>query len=240
MQKIEIQSGVIRPIECAKEGWELIKSDYWILFAIWLVGGLIGGVSFFIVAGAMTCGTFYCYLRKIDGNPVKFDDLWKGMQWFWPGLIVTIVIVVPMLVVYVVIYIPIVLSAVMGSKLSQDELMGLLIGAFAVDFILIAIMICIHTLLIFSFPLIVDRNLGALRAMTTSARAVFKNMGGVVGLFLVNFGLALAGELALCIGIYFVIPIIIAANVVAFRKVFPATTAAWVNPPPPNPFQNLS
>lgn len=240
MQKIEIQSGVIRPIECAKEGWELIKSDYWMLFAIWLVGGLIGGITFFIAAGAMTCGTFYCYLRKIDGNPVKFEDLWKGMQWFLPGLIVTIIIVVPMLIVYVVIYVPFILAAVMGSKLSQDEMMGMLFGAFAVDFMLIVIMVCIHTLLIFSFPLIVDRNLGAVRAMTTSARAVFKNMGGVVGLFLVNFGLALAGELALCVGIYFVIPIIIATNVVAFRKVFPALNASRFDPPPPNAFQGLS
>jgi uncharacterized membrane protein len=38
----------------------------------------------------------------------------------------------------------------------------------------------------------------------------------------VNFGLALLGELALCIGIYLVIPLMIAGNVVAFRKVFPA------------------
>ena len=221
MQNPEFNSGVIKPIECAKEGFELIKSDYWLLFAIWLVGGLLGAISLFIAAGAMTCGTFYCYLRKIDGEPVKFDDLFKGMQWFLPGLIVMLIILLPMLTVYVVIYVPIVLAAVMGSKLSQDEMMGLLIGAFAVDLVLIVIMICIHTLLIFSFPLIVDRNLGAVKAMTTSARAVFKNMGGVVGLFLVNFVLALVGQLALCIGIYFVIPIIIAANVVAYRKVFP-------------------
>ncbi len=221
MQKPEFNTRVIRPIECAKEGFELIKSDYWLLFAIWLVGGVLGAVSLFIAAGAMTCGTFYCYLRKIDGEPVKFDDLFKGMQWFLPGLIVMLIVIVPMLTVYVVIYVPIVLSAVMGSKLSQNEMMGLLIGAFAVDLVLIVVMVCIHTLLIFSFPLIVDRNLGAVKAMTTSARAVFKNMGGVVGLFLVNFVLALVGELALCIGIYFVIPIIIAANVVAYRKVFP-------------------
>ncbi len=221
MQNREFNSGVIKPIECAKEGFELIKSDYWLLFAIWLVGGVLGAISLFIAAGAMTCGTFYCYLRKVDGEPIKFDDLFKGMQWFLPGLIVMLIILVPMLTVYVVIYVPIVLAAIMGSKLSQDEMMGLLIGAFAVDLVLIVIMVCIHTLIIFSFPLIVDRNLGAVKAMTTSARAVFKNLGGVVGLFLVNFVLALVGQLALCIGIYFVIPIIIAANVVAYRKVFP-------------------
>ncbi|CAN5285417.1 hypothetical protein BH20ACI2_BH20ACI2_12600 [soil metagenome] len=95
MREEGFRRGVVKPIECVKEGLELIKSDYWLLFAIWLVSGVIGSVSLLIAAGAMTCGTFYCYLRKIDGQPVSFDDLWKGMQWFLPGLIVFVVIVVP-------------------------------------------------------------------------------------------------------------------------------------------------
>ncbi len=236
MQEAEFRRGVIKPIECVKEGFEAIKSDYWLLLAIWLVGGVIGSVSLLIAAGAMTCGTFYCYLRKIDGQPVKFDDLWKGMQWFLPGLIVVVIFVAPMIVVYAVIYIPIVLSAVMGSHLSQDELIGLIIGALIVDLVLIVVMVCIHTLLIFAFPLIVDRNLGAFRAMMTSAKAVFGNLGGVAGLFCVNIGLALAGQLAFCVGIYFVIPVIIAGNVVAYRKVFPKEDRQMFEPPPPTAY----
>lgn len=222
MQNIEIRTGVIKPIECVKEGFALIKSEYWLLFAIWLVGGMIGSISLLIAAGAMTCGTFYCFLKKIDGKPISFDDLFKGMQWFLPGLIVMAIIAVPMILVFGILYFPIIMSAVMGSKLSQDELMTMFLGAIAVDLVVTVIMVCIHTLLIFSFPLIVDRGLGAFSAMGTSAKAVLKNLGGVTGLFVVNFGLALAGELAFCIGIYLVIPIIIAANVVAYRKIFPA------------------
>lgn len=222
MQNIEIRTGVIKPIECVKEGFALIKSEYWLLFAIWLVGGLIGSMTFLIAAGAMTCGTFYCFLRKIDGKPVSFDDLWKGMQWFLPGLIVMAIIAVPMVVVFGVMYFPIILSAVMGSKLSQDELMTMIVGAIAVDLVFAVIMVCIHTLLIFSVPLIVDRNLGAFKAIGTSAKAVLKNLGGITGLFVVNFGLVLAGYLAFCVGVYLVIPVVIAANVVAYRKIFPA------------------
>lgn len=240
MQELEIRSGVINPIDCAKEGFELIKSDYWLLLAIWLVGGMIGGVTMLIAAGAMTCGTFYCYLRKIDGHPVKFEDLWKGMQHFLPGLIVMLLIAIPMIAVYVLIYVPIVMSAVMGSKLSQDELLALLVGAALIDLLVIVVMICVHTLLIFAFPLIVDRGLGAFAAMKLSARAVLKNMGGVLGLLMVNFALVLVGELALCIGIYFVIPIIIAANVVAYRKIFPNMATPVNFPPPPPVFQGGS
>ncbi|MBK7705181.1 MAG: hypothetical protein IPJ30_05230 [Acidobacteria bacterium] len=49
--------------------------------------------------------------------------------------------------------------------------------------------------------------------------------------------LSLAGMLAFCVGIYFVIPIIIAGNVLAYRKVFPAPGSTNV-PPAPNAFQD--
>jgi uncharacterized membrane protein len=221
----DFQTGVIKPIECVKEGFELIKSDYWILFAATLVAGLIGAFTLYILMGAMACGMFYMYLRKIDGVTVTFDDLWKGFGWWLPGFVVMLFIVVPMIVVYGIIYIPFIMAAVMGPNLSSDELIGMLIGVMSVDLIFVIIMVCFHTLLMFSFPLIVDRDLSAVKAMTTSARAVLKNIGGVAGLIVVNFGLALVGELALCVGIYFVIPILIAGNVVAYRKVFPRTVS---------------
>ncbi len=75
MYNPEFQTGVIRPVECFKEGWELIKSDYWILFAISLVGAMIGGFSLYILLGAMICGIYYCFLQKIDTGNVSFDDL---------------------------------------------------------------------------------------------------------------------------------------------------------------------
>lgn len=239
MNGTEFRTGVISPVECVKEGFELIKPDFWLLLAITFVGGIIGGVTLYILLGAMACGMFYAYLKRIDGHSISFDDLWKGFGWWLPGLVVTAFIVIPIMIVYGVIYVPIIMSAAMGSKLSQDELMGVLLGALAVDLVLVVIMVCFHTLLMFSFPLIVDRNLGAIKAMTTSARAVLKNLGGVVGLILVNMGLMILGYLALCIGVYFVIPIMIAGNVVAYRRVFPSLQNQNFGPPPPNEYRGL-
>lgn len=238
MQDIEIRSGVISPVAVVKEAWELIKSDYWLLFAIWLVGGLITSLSFMIVGGAMMCGIFYAYLKKIDGHSVSFDDLWKGMPFFLPGLLVVAFIAVPMIAVYALIYIPFILAGVMGPRLSETELMQLIAGALVVDFFVIVIMVCIHTLIIFAFPLMVDKGLGPVKAMTTSARAVFKNLGGIGGLIVVNFVLCLLGYIALCVGIYFVIPVIVASTVVAYRKIFPGRLPADISstPPPPSAY----
>lgn len=222
MQNTDFRTGVINPVECVKEGFELIKSDYWLLFAISLVGALIGGFTLYILFGAMICGIFYAFLKKIDGQPISFDDLWKGMNWFTPGLVVTIFIVAPLIVFYIGIYASAIAAIVIGGQMGEAGLMGALIGVGLLDLVFLIAMVCFHTLLIFSYPLIVDRGLSGIAAIKTSARGVWNNLGGVAGLIAVNFGLAIVGYMALCVGLYFVIPIMIAGNVVAYRRVFPS------------------
>lgn len=235
----EFQTGVIKPIECFREGWELIKSDYWTFFVVSLLGGLIGGVSMYILLGAMMCGIYYCFLRRIDGYPVSFDDLWKGFDYLLPGLLVTILIAVPMFVIFGIVYAPLILAAIMGSHLSPDELAGLFFGAIALDIVLAFVVTCFHTLLLFAFPLIVDRNLSAGRAIVTSAKAVWGNLSGVVGLIAVGIVLSLFGIITCGIGMYFVMPILMAGFAAAYRKVFPAAKGENFNPPPPNFYQGF-
>ena len=233
----EFKTGVIRPVECYKEGWELIKDQYWLLFGITLVGALIGGATLYILFGGMVCGIFYCYFQKFDGRQIKFEDLFKGFNYILPGFIVVLFIVVPMLIVYGGIYFPFIAAIVMGSKLSSGEFTALLTGSLIFDFIFVVLMVCLHTLLMFSFPLIVDRNLSGFQAMKLSAKAVWRNLSGVAGLWAVGFCINLVGLLLFCFGIYFTIPILIAGNIVAYRKVFPRLDAQSFNPPPPDAFQ---
>ncbi|MFN6963320.1 MAG: hypothetical protein ACK4S4_06085 [Pyrinomonadaceae bacterium] len=235
----EFNTDAIEPIGCAKEAWAVIRPDYWLAFAITLVGMLVGGVTMYILLGAMMCGIFYALLRKMDGGELALDDVWKGLEFFWPGLVVTLVIVVPMVLVCALIYVPIALAIVTGPRLSEDELIAMIVGAAVVDLIVIVVMVCLHTLLIFSFPLIVDRRLGAVRSITTSARAVLKNLGGVVGLILVNMGLTFAGLLLCGVGVYLAMPLMLATNVVAYRKVFPRLDTGSDLPPPPNAYRGL-
>ena len=245
MQDLEFNAGAIKPIECVKEAWELVKTDYWMLFAISLVGGLIGGASMYVLIGAMVCGIFYTYLKKIDGGgKASLDDLWVGMKYFVPSLLVTIAFVVPMVVwivvLFVTIYLPLIATAMMGNNPDPSVILGSFAAGLVVDIIVAIIMTIIHSLIIFAFPLIVDRNLSSWDAMKLSARAAMKNMGGIAGLIGVNFCLVLAGYLALCIGLYLMIPIITATSVIAYRKVFPALAKQSSDPPPPAAFQGLS
>jgi hypothetical protein len=238
MTNTQFRTGVIKPVECVKEGFELIKRDYWLLFAIALVGGLISGFTMYILAGAMICGIFISYLKAIDGKPVVFDDLWKGMNFFGPGLVVILIIIVPAFAYYLFVYITLIAAMFGGAAAGEAGLVGALIVVGLIDLVVLIAMVSFHTLLTFSFPLMVDRNLGPIDAMKTSARAVWQNLGGVAGLVVVNFALMFVGYLALCVGMYFVIPIMIAGNVVAYRRVFPSLEMrANMNPPPPDSYK---
>lgn len=237
MTNTEFRTGVISPVECVKEGFELIKKDYWLLFAIGFVGGLIGGVTMYVLAGAMICGIMLCYLKAVDGKSVVFDDLWKGMNYFGPGLVVILIIIVPAFAYYIFVYITFLAAIIGGGQGGEAGMVGALIVFGIIDLIVLIAMVCFHTLLTFSFPLIVDRNLGAIDAMKTSARAVWANLSGVAGMVVVNFALMFVGYLALCIGLYFVIPIMIAGNVVAYRRVFPSLEMRPnAYPPPPSSY----
>lgn len=244
MQQLEFNAGAIKPIECVKEAWELIKPQYWILFAISLLGALIGGVTMYVLIGAMICGIFNSYLKVIDGGTAVIDDLWAGMKFFWPSLPVTLAIVVPMVlwivILFVTIYAPILAAAILGNNAEPNIILGTFGVGLVIDMVIGVVMTIVHSLLIFAFPLIVDRNLGSWDAMKLSARASMKNVGGIAGLIGVNFVLAIIGELAFCVGIYLMIPIVTATSVVAYRKVFPALAKTNFDPPPPATFQGLS
>ncbi len=224
--EVEFTTGQIRPLECFKEAWELLKPNYWILFAISLVGIMIGGATLYILLGAMVCGIMYCYLKALEGVEPKFEDLFRGFRYWKAGLLITALVVLPTFAVIGVVYTPILLATFSGARMSQDELMAMLAGTFAVELVLSVVMVCLHTLLMFAFPLVVDKNLSGWQAIKLSARAVLKNLTGVAGIMVLGFCIALAGWLVFCIGLYFAIPIVLAGNLVAFRKVFPVRSAA--------------
>ena len=51
--EFSFNASAIKPVECLKEAWNLIKDDYWLLFAISLVGAMVAGVTVYVLLGAM-------------------------------------------------------------------------------------------------------------------------------------------------------------------------------------------
>ncbi len=244
MTNTDFKVGVIKPIECFKEGWELIKDRYWLFFGITIVGMLIAGlIPLALGMGAMYCGIYYAMLKQMDRKPVEFSDLFKGFNWFLPGLIATLVIIVPMIVFMIITY-----GSMFGILFSMMDQRGqiqpaaifTLYGVLIVEGVVFGIiMSCIHAFIMFTFPLIADRNLSGLDALKLSARAGWANLSGVVGLILVQFGIGFVGYLACGVGLYFVFPVMFAGVLVAYRRVFPSLTSNDFGvPPAPNSYPN--
>ncbi len=235
----EFNVGAIRPVECYKEAWEMIKDQYWMVFAVVLVGLIIGSTVWLVLLGPMMCGINLCLLDKEAGLPVSFDRLFKGFNFFLPGFLLALIIMVPMVIMIVLVYIPMVALAFAAPSMNEAELMAFIAGVVVVELIFAVIMVMIHTLVIFSYPLVVDRGLSAMESVKLSARAVWHNLSGVAGLFGVGFLVVLAGYMVFCVGVYLTIPLVFAATVTAYRKVFPRLHQQYTGPPPPNFYSNL-
>lgn len=240
MQQTEFLTGEIRPIECFREGWEAIRPNYWLIFIITVIGVVIGGVSIYILLGAMISGIYLCYFRALDGKDVSVEHLFHGFRFFWPSLLITVLMVGPFIAVIGLVYAPLLYAAMMGVRLTEEELFSMLSGVLVLDLIVAVVMVCLHTLIMFSYPLIVDRGLSGWRSVITSARAVWGNLKGVTGLWAASFAAGIIGYLALCVGVYFVIPLILAANVAAYRKVFPRLSESEDRPPAPDRYEGLA
>jgi hypothetical protein len=223
----EFRSGVIRPVECLKEGYALIKDQYWLFLGITVVGLIIGGAVPVILVGPMMCGIHLCLLQRMRGGKVEFADLFKGFDYFGQSLIVALIQFVPILVVLVPSYIIFFALSMMMAATSQQRggdpgaALGIMFGMLVLFLIVMVVVVLIQAFFIFMFPLIVDKKLSGMDAFKTGLNAAKANFGGVIGLTLLNYVLTFVGVLCCYVGALAVIPVTMASYAVAYRKVFP-------------------
>src|SRR5262245_28718006 len=125
-EQSDFRVGVIKPMECIKEAWALIKDEYWLCFGLTIVALLLGcGVPIGLM-GPMMVGLFLCLLEKHDRRPFEFGLLFKGFDHFVAGLIVTALKMIPLVIIMVPFYI-IMLGTMMatmprgGNPSPEDE-----------------------------------------------------------------------------------------------------------------------
>ena len=184
MQPDSFNVGTIKPVECMKEGWEMIKPNYWLFFGITIVGMLIAGVFPLLLIGPMLCGIYYCLLRKYDGaGNVEFGDLFKGFDYFLPSFILSLILAGIGFVVGIVIFTPTFgfMFALMDKRGRLDDDYVLPFMAFTCVMALVfgIVIACVHALLIFAHLLVVDRKLGGGDALLRrNGRALIWPQGG--------------------------------------------------------------
>jgi uncharacterized membrane protein len=236
----DFNTGVVAPFDCLKEGWALIKDQYWLFLGITLVGILIGGAVPIVLLGPMMVGIFLCLFKKQERQPVEFGTLFKGFDYFVQGLIVAVIKVVPIVILMVPFYIvmfTVMMTTMSRDHASQEEARTMVFTLFGLEMVfalvLMIVGILIEIFLMFAFPLVADRKLSGLEAVKLSLKAGKANFGGILGLLLLNAGLGIVGVLCCIVGVYFYLPVAFASYAVAYRRVFPEIPQSLAAPPPP-------
>jgi uncharacterized membrane protein len=237
---VEFRRGVISPMECIKEGWALIKDEYWLFFGISIVGILIGMAFQIILMGPMVIGVFLCLQQRQRNQPVEFGTLFKGFELFVQGLVVTVLKFIPSLVLLVPYYMFLIamMMTMQSRQIKSPEDANLVMRSlFGVEmvFALVMVIVSILTEIFFmlAYPMVADKRISALDAVKLSFRAAKANLGGILGLMLLNGIFGFLGFLCCIVGFFFYLPVAFASHAVAYRRIFPDTGTSFPSPPPP-------
>lgn len=237
---VEFRRGVISPLECIKEGWALIKDQYWLFFGISIVGMLVGGAFAIVLMGPMMVGVFLCLQQRQRNQPVEFGTVFKGFELFVQGLVVTVLKFIPMLVLLVPYYIFLfgVMMTMQHRQInSHEDASQLMFSMFGFELVFAAIMVAVSMVteifFMLAYPLVADKRISGLDAVKLSFRAARANLGGIVGLILLNGLFTFLGILCCIVGMYFYLPIAFASHAVAYRRIFPDMGTNFPAPPPP-------
>ncbi len=244
MTNTEFYSGAISAGDCVSNGWNLVKLNYGMYLGIALIALILSGcipcISLFL-SGPIIGGVYYVVLRAMHGEPVDFGMMFKGFDKFVPLMVIGLIAAVPEIIGQVLRLTVNVgrIGLIRGGSQSGESALagGFLILVGLIGFVVVICAIAWRILLFFAIPLAMERDLGPVDAIKLSARAATSNIGGLIVLFLFEGVIALLGFIALCIGIFFVIPVLYAANAFAYRQVFPLIEQQFnMSPPPPTDY----
>lgn len=242
---IYFKRNAVEPVKCLKEGWNLVKDQYWLFVGMCLVGMLIGGaVPLGILLGPMMCGIYYTFFQTRRGRPIEFGNLFKGFDYFGQSLIATLIHVVPIVIIvvpaYIAFYVGFILTMLQQQQ-SGEPNPGLLFGFLGV-FMIFWLVVIVAIILVsigftFVYPLIVDRGFSGIDSVKLSFRAAMANFWRLLGLTLLTALLGFVGVLLCFVGILLVYPIAFAALAVAYEQVFGLGEPISNLPPPPPSFK---
>lgn len=254
MNQQEFYRSSISPGDCISNGWTLISQNFGIFFGMstlaFFIVFFISCIPFLgvfinaVLTGPIYVGIYYTLLKRMRGEQIDFGMLFFGFQRFLPAMVVSLFVTLPYIILqFAQLFVNVAnvaagLSNEGGRNDSLSAIQGILAGMsvalFFLIFFVIIVALVVNILMFFALPLIADRDIGPGEVIKLSAKAAAGNLGGIILLLILEFFVLIAGVLALCIGILFVLPIVYAANAFAFRQVFPHTDAPN-NFAPPSP-----
>ena len=252
MNPVQYVSGAISPGDCIGGAWTLVTRKLGMYIGLGLVVMLlIGCIPFlnWILFGPLMGGFYYLVLRDMRDEPADFGMLFKGFEKFLPLMLAGLIQIAPSILATIVQYT--VDAARLFGGMSQGSgdanfyqagvgdsvFAGITAGVLILVGVLSLIGVVWSVALTFAVPLIMEHELSVGDALVTSLKAAASNPGGLIVLIILEALVAILGLLAICVGLLVAIPVIYAANVFAYRQVFPYVERTFnMAPPPPTEY----
>lgn len=246
MNPVQYLSGAINPGDCISNAWTLVTRNFWLYIGVALVTMLLIGCIPFVgslLFGPVLGGFYYLVLRDMRDEPVDFGMMFKGFEKFLPLMLAGLIQAAPSIIATVLQYTVDIARIVGGGSRGGDfyqpgadtVFAGISVGILVIVIILSLVGIVWSVALSFAVPLIMEHDLGVADALLTSAKAALSNAGGLIVLIILEVLVVILGMIALCIGIFVAVPVVYAANVFAYRMVFPYFDRPNINTAPPPP-----
>ncbi len=238
----EFKRNAVDPIECLRAGWDLVRPQYWVFVGMSAVGLIIGSVvPFGILLGPMMCGIYLALFQSRRSQPIEFNLLFKGFDFFGDSIVATLLHMIPILVVFVPSYIAfyvgmLVMMPQPGSDANPSAFLAFLGIVMVFWIVLIVVLIILSVGFTFAYPLIVDRKMTGLNAVKLSFKAARANFWRLLGLMLLSGALNFIGVLLCYVGVFFVLPVNFAAIAMSYEQVFGLSEFQPNVPPPPPTF----
>ena len=248
MTNLNFNRGAIDASGCIGKAWELVQRRLGMYIGVglvaWLMISCIPCANLFLF-GPVMGGFAYLVLRDLQNEPVEFGMLFKGFEKFMPLMVIGLIQIAPTIVFQIIQYAIDftrlgLISTGRNTDLYQSQspeisplLAGLTFGYIILFLGFIVFQVIWNAVFIFAVPLVLENDIGTGEALKLSMSAVFSNVGGLIVLMLLGALVAILGFIAFCFGLLVAIPVVWAANVVAYRQVFPTLDKVFHSTPPP-------
>ena len=252
MNDIQFIPGAIDAGGCVSNAWEMLKKNYGMYLGIAIVAILLTGcipcLNIFIM-GPIMGGVFYVISRDMRGEQVDFGMMFKGFEKFVPLMVIGLIQSIPGVIAQVLRFSINMGQLGLGGKngdyqffqaTSDKDILagGLALIGVVVGLVFMVIAIVWWMVMFFAIPLAMENDIGPIDAIKLSAKAAMGNIGGLIVLMIFEILVMIVGILLICVGAFLLsFPVILIANVFAFRQVFPWAGQQFnMAPPPPNAY----
>lgn len=198
-----------------QRGWAMFSSDAGTMIGAFLVTVLLGIITVGILMPPLLVGFTRMLLKKYDGQPIAFNDIFEGLRFFWSAWGVVAIMVLANMVIAGPIG-----ALTGGGRPSPGEAMS---AGMAVGQGLTTIWgWVVGTFFLFALPFVADGRGGAIEAVTASFKTALSDFGIYFVMSILTQVAAAVGVILCFVGILASAPWAQATLVSVYRSRFPA------------------